>query len=48
MVDLNAVVSIDIALQVGGSSETVEVTGEPPVSGYDHDAVGCGGEGHGT
>lgn len=31
VVDLNAVVSIDIALQVGGSTETVEVTGEPPV-----------------
>jgi hypothetical protein len=30
-VDLNAVVSVDIALQVGGSTETVEVTGEPPV-----------------
>jgi Carboxypeptidase regulatory-like domain len=29
--DLNAVVSVDIALQVGGSTETVEVTGEPPV-----------------
>jgi hypothetical protein len=31
VVDLDAVVSIDIALQVGGSTETVEVTGEPPV-----------------
>src|SRR5208282_2663679 len=31
VVDLNAVVSIDVALQVGGSTETVEVTGEPPV-----------------
>jgi hypothetical protein len=30
-VDLNAVVNIDIALQVGGATETVEVTGEPPV-----------------
>jgi len=30
-VDLNTVVSIDIALQVGGSTEVVEVTGEPPV-----------------
>jgi hypothetical protein len=30
-VDLNAVVSVDIALTVGGSTETVEVTGEPPV-----------------
>ncbi len=31
VVDLNAVVSIDIALTIGGSTETVEVTGEPPV-----------------
>jgi len=31
VVDLNAVVSVDIPLQVGGSTETVEVTGEPPV-----------------
>lgn len=31
VVDLNAVVGIDIALTVGGSTETVEVTGEPPV-----------------
>ena len=31
VVDLNAVVSVDISLQVGGSTETVEVTGEPPV-----------------
>jgi hypothetical protein len=31
VVDLNAVVSIDIALTVGGSTETVEVTGAPPV-----------------
>jgi Carboxypeptidase regulatory-like domain len=31
VLDLNAVVSVDIALQVGGSTETVEVTGEPPV-----------------
>lgn len=31
VVDLNAVVTVDIALQVGGSTETVEVTGEPPV-----------------
>ena len=30
-IDLNAVVSVDIALQVGGSTEVVEVTGEPPV-----------------
>src|SRR3974390_2898443 len=30
VVDLNAVVSVDIPLQVGGSTETVEVTGEPP------------------
>jgi hypothetical protein len=30
-VDLNQVVSVDIALQVGGSTETVEVTGQPPV-----------------
>jgi len=31
VVDLNQVVSVDIALQVGGSTETVEVTGQPPV-----------------
>jgi hypothetical protein len=31
VVDLNAVVSVDIPLQVGGATETVEVTGEPPV-----------------
>ena len=31
VVDLNAVVGIDMALTVGGSTETVEVTGEPPV-----------------
>jgi len=31
VVDLNAVVTVDITLQVGGSTETVEVTGEPPV-----------------
>jgi len=31
VVDLNAVVSIDIPLQVGATTETVEVTGEPPV-----------------
>lgn len=30
-VDLNSVVTVDVVLQVGGSSETVEVTGEPPV-----------------
>jgi hypothetical protein len=30
-VDLNQVVSVDVALQVGGSTETVEVTGQPPV-----------------
>jgi len=29
--DLNEVISVDIALQVGGSTETVEVTGAPPV-----------------
>ena len=31
VVDLNAVVGVDIALQVGGGTETVEVTGAPPV-----------------
>jgi len=31
VVDLNAVVAVDIPLQVGGGTETVEVTGEPPV-----------------
>jgi hypothetical protein len=31
VVDLNAVLSVDVALQVGGSTETVEVTGAPPV-----------------
>jgi hypothetical protein len=30
-VDLNQVVGVDIELQVGGSTETVEVTGQPPV-----------------
>src|SRR5271157_187413 len=30
-VDLNQVVTADVALQVGGATETVEVTGEPPV-----------------
>src|ERR1700736_1660605 len=29
--DLNQVLSIDIALQLGGATETVEVTGAPPV-----------------
>jgi hypothetical protein len=31
VVDLNAVVGVDIALQVGTTTETVEVTGQPPV-----------------
>ncbi len=31
IVDLNQIVGIDISLQVGGSSETVEVTGAPPL-----------------
>ena len=30
-VDLNQVVGVDITLTVGGSTETVEVTGQPPV-----------------
>jgi hypothetical protein len=30
-VDLNQVLNIDIALQLGGATETVEVTGAPPV-----------------
>lgn len=30
-VDLNQVVGVDIVLQVGGSTETVEVTGQPPI-----------------
>ena len=30
-VDLNTVLGVDIALQLGGSTEVVEVTGEPPV-----------------
>ena len=30
-VDLNTVIGVDIALQLGGSTEVVEVTGEPPV-----------------
>jgi outer membrane receptor protein involved in Fe transport len=30
-VDLNAVVGVDIILAIGGSTETVEVTGAPPV-----------------
>src|ERR1700726_2684122 len=31
IVNLNEVVSLDIPLQVGGSTETVEVTGTPPI-----------------
>ncbi|HZC66722.1 MAG TPA: TonB-dependent receptor, partial [Candidatus Dormibacteraeota bacterium] len=31
VLDLNQVISIDIVLQVGGATETVEVTGAPPV-----------------
>jgi len=31
VLDLNEVVSLDVALQVGGATETVEVTGAPPV-----------------
>ena len=31
VVDLNSVVTVDIPLQLGGTTETVEVTGEPPV-----------------
>ena len=31
VVDLNAVVGVDITLQVGSTTEMVEVTGEPPV-----------------
>jgi Carboxypeptidase regulatory-like domain len=31
VLDLNEVVSVDIIMQVGGASETVEVTGAPPV-----------------
>ena len=31
VLDLNEVVSVDIALQLGASAETVEVTGAPPV-----------------
>src|ERR1035438_9415663 len=31
VLDLNEVVSLDIPLQVGGATETVEVTGAPPV-----------------
>ena len=30
--DLNEVVSVDISLQVGGSTDVVEVTGAPPVT----------------
>jgi hypothetical protein len=30
-VNLNEVIGVDIALQIGGSTETVEVTGAPPV-----------------
>lgn len=29
--DLNQVISVDVPLQVGGSSEVIEVSGEPPV-----------------
>ncbi len=32
VLDLNQVVSVDIALQLGGSTEVVEVTGAPPVN----------------
>jgi hypothetical protein len=31
ILDLNEVISVDIALQIGGSTEVVEVTGAPPV-----------------
>lgn len=31
VLDLNQVLTVDIALQLGGSTETVEVTGAPPV-----------------
>src|ERR1700674_5169150 len=31
VLNLNEVISVDIALQVGGATETVEVTGTPPV-----------------
>jgi hypothetical protein len=31
VVDLNSVVSVDLVLQIGGTTETVEVTGAPPV-----------------
>ena len=31
VVDLNAAVGVDVALQLGGGTETVEVTGAPPV-----------------
>jgi len=31
VVDLNSVVSVDLALQLGGTTETVEVTAAPPV-----------------
>ena len=31
VVDLNAVIAVDIPLQLGGATEVVEVTGEPPV-----------------
>src|SRR5258708_32023292 len=31
ILDLNEVVSVDLTLQVGGSTEVVEVTGAPPV-----------------
>src|SRR6202045_1343403 len=31
VVNLNGLVSLDILLQVGGSTETVEVTGTPPI-----------------
>ena len=42
VVDLNAVVGIDIALTVGGATETVEVTGEPPVIDTTTTQLGCG------
>src|SRR5262249_46059791 len=31
VLDLNEVLTVDVALQIGGSTETVEVTGAPPL-----------------
>ncbi|HZV59635.1 MAG TPA: carboxypeptidase regulatory-like domain-containing protein, partial [Candidatus Eremiobacteraceae bacterium] len=39
--NLNEVVNVDIALQIGGATETVEVTGAPPVVDTDSTQLGA-------